>query len=146
MNMIRYNNPRYLNPWGLFDRLQRELYSPIAKNNDYESQNWAPAVDIRENDKTYTLLVDIPGVNPKDIDVSMEKGVLAIKGNREKNETVEGENYKRVERSYGSFARYFDLPDSVDADNIEAAANDGVLTVTIPKQESVISRRIEVKH
>jgi HSP20 family protein len=140
------NTTRYNNPWGFFDQLQRELHNPVTRGSDSESRDWAPAVDVRENDKTYTLLVDIPGINPKDIDVSMEKGMLAIKGNREKNEAVEGENYRRVERSYGSFARYFDLPDSVDADNIEAIANNGVLTVTIPKQEVATSRRIEVKH
>ena len=141
MYMTRHNNP-----WGFFDQTQRGYHNSTATKTTDEETNWTPAVDIQENDKAYTLLVDIPGVNPKDIDVSMEKGILAIKGNRDKTETLEGENYKRVERSYGSFARYFDLPESVDADNIEATANNGVLTVTIPKQEVAVSRRIEVKH
>jgi len=141
MNMTRHNNP-----WGFFDQLQHELHNPAVKRTAHESHDWAPAVDVKENDKNYTLLIDVPGIDPKDIDVSMEKGVLAIKGQRDKNETIDGENYKRVERSYGSFARYFDLPESADAENIEATANNGVLTVTIPKQEVAVSRRIEVKH
>ena len=141
MNMTRHNNP-----WGFFDQMQRELNNQSTKKADFESHDWAPAVDVRESDKNYTLLVDVPGIEPKEIDVSMEKGVLAIKGTREKNETIEGENLKRVERNYGSFARYFDLPDSVDSENIEATANNGVLTITIPKQDAVVSRRIEVKH
>ena len=141
MNMIRYNNP-----WNFLDQLQREISAPDARKTDFESHDWAPTVDVRESDKHYTLLVDVPGIDPKEIDVSMEKGILAIKGKREKNETVEGENFKRVERSYGSFARYFDLPDSVDSEKIEATANNGVLTITIPKQDAVVSRKIEIKH
>ena len=141
MNMTRHSSP-----WGILNQLQRELGNPAAEHANHENKTWAPAVDIKENEKSYTLLVDIPGVNPKDIDVSMEKGVLAIKGNREKTETVEGENYKRVERNYGAFTRYFDLPEGVDSENIEATSSNGVLTVTIPKQEVATSRRIEVKH
>ena len=141
MNMTRHNNP-----WGFFNQIQRELNNSGSNKAEFENHDWAPAVDVRESDKNYALLVDVPGIDPKEIDVSMEKGVLAIKGKREKNETIEGENFKRVERSYGSFARYFDLPDSVDSENIEATANNGVLTITIPKQDAVVSRRKEVKH
>jgi HSP20 family protein len=108
--------------------------------------NWAPSVDISENEKEFTLLTDIPGVNPGDIDISMEKGVLTVKGERNSEKVDEDENYRRVERQSGQFYRRFTLPDSADADKIEAKSEHGVLRITIPKQEISVSRRIEVKH
>jgi HSP20 family protein len=105
-----------------------------------------PSVDISENDTAFTLLADIPGVDPNNIDISMEKGVLTIKGERKSINAEESENFRRVERQSGQFYRRFTLPDSADADKIEAKSEHGVLTITIPKQEVAISRRIEVKH
>jgi len=146
MSLVRYNNP-----WNLLNNLQRELYDP-AVNNSYSDDasvataNWTPSVDISENDKAFTLLADIPGVNPDNIDISMEKGVLTIKGERNAESVEEGENYRRVERQNGQFYRRFTLPDSADADKIEAKSEHGVLRITIPKQEVAVSRRIEVKH
>lgn len=146
MSMVRYNNP-----WNLLNSLQRELYSPEHGHLDDDdasvaTANWVPTVDISENDKAFTLLADIPGVDPKDIEISMEKGVLTIKGERQSESVEEKENYRRVERQRGQFYRRFTLPDSADADKIEAKSEHGVLTVTIPKQEVAVSRRIEVKH
>jgi len=142
MNMTRYQNP-----WNFFNQIQRELNSPAPRGYASDDENnWAPAVDIHENDAAYTLLVDIPGVDPKDIDVSMEKGVLSIKGERKNVMTSESEGVRRVERQYGLFARQFTLPEEADAENIEAKADNGVLTITIPKQEVAVSRRIDVKH
>jgi len=145
MSLIRYNNP-----WNLLNTLQHELYDPLQGriSDDDESvatANWAPSVDISENDKAFTLLADIPGVAPKDIEISMEKGVLTIKGERHTENIEEKENYRRVERQSGQFYRRFTLPDSADADKIEATSEHGVLKVTIPKQEVSVSRRIEVK-
>jgi HSP20 family protein len=146
MSLIRYNNP-----WNILNALQRELYDPEHNrlNDDDASAataNWAPSVDIREDDKAFTLLADIPGVNPKDIDISMEKGVLTIKGERQSENIEEKENYRRIERQSGQFYRRFTLPDTADAENIEAKSEHGVLKITIPKQEVAVSRRIEVKH
>ncbi len=146
MSLVRYNNP-----WNLLNTLQRELYNPAFNSADDDdatvaTANWAPSVDISENEKAFTLLADIPGVNPDNIDISMEKGVLTIKGERSSENVEEGENYRRVERQSGQFYRRFTLPDSADADNIEAKSEHGVLRITIPKQEVAVSRRIEVKH
>jgi len=146
MSLRRYNNP-----WNLLNNLQRELYNPEYNQlNDDDASvataNWSPSVDISEDDKAFTLLADIPGVEPKDIEISMEKGVLTIKGERQSENVEEKENYRRVERQSGQFYRRFTLPDSADADKIEAKSVHGVLTVTIPKQEVAVSRRIEVKH
>ena len=145
MNLRRHNNP-----WHLLNNLQRDLYNPeynqLSDDASVATANWTPSVDITENDRAFTLIADIPGVDPKDIDISMEKGVLSIKGERQSENIEEKENYRRVERQSGEFYRRFTLPDSADADKIEAKSEHGVLTVTIPKQEVAASRRIEVKH
>lgn len=143
MSLTRYN------PWSVFDQLQRELNMPMTKfdtedNGNIATANWAPAVDIKEDDKAFTLLADIPGVNPDEIEVTMDKGVLTVKGERKSEKKTEEENYKRVERQYGVFYRRFTLPDSANADEIEAHSENGVLKITIPKQEVAQSRRITV--
>ena len=150
MSLIRYNNP-----WNLLNNLQRDLHN-LDHSPEYNrlsdddasvaTANWAPSVDIREDEKAFTLLADIPGADPKDIEISMEKGVLTIKGERQSEHVEEKENYRRVERESGQFYRRFTLPDTADADKIEAKSAHGVLTITIPKQEVAVSRRIEVKH
>ena len=144
MSLTRYN------PWSVFDQLQRELNMPMNKfdsdeNGNIATANWAPAVDIKEDDKAFTLMADIPGVDPDEIEVTMDKGVLTVKGERQSEKKTEEENYKRVERQYGVFYRRFTLPDSANADDIEAQSEHGVLKITIPKQEVAQSRRISVK-
>ena len=144
MRLIRHN------PWSLFDQLQRELNMPLAKfetddNGNVATANWAPAVDIKEDNEAFTLLADIPGVKPEDIEVNMDNGVLTVKGERQSEKKTEEDNYKRVERQYGVFYRRFTLPDTANADKIEAHSEDGVLRITIPKQEVAQSRRITVK-
>jgi HSP20 family protein len=144
MSLIRNN------PWDILNSLQRELYNPdldqLKNNAQLANTSWAPSVDISENEKAFSLHADIPGVNPDEIEISMERGVLTIKGERNSEKVEEGEKFRRVERQRGSFSRSFTLPDNVDTDNIEAACAHGVLTVTIPKQEAAVSRRIEIKH
>lgn len=145
----------YNNPWNLLNNLQRDIYN-VERNSEYNrlndddasvaTANWAPSVDISEDKDSFKLIADIPGVNPEDIDISMERGVLTIKGERQSESTQEAENYRRVERVSGQFYRRFTLPDTADADKIEAKSEHGVLTITIPKQEVAVSRRIEVKH
>ena len=147
MSLMRYNNP-----WNLLNTLQRDLYNldhdqgQLDDDANVATANWTPSVDITENDNAFTLLADIPGVDPKDIEISMEKGVLTIKGERKSETVEEKENFRRVERIRGNFYRRFTLPDSADADKIEAKSEHGVLRITIPKQEVAVSRRIEVKH
>ena len=145
MSLIRYN------PWSLLDQLNRELSNPLANIDTDDDSNlavarWTPAVDIQESDDAFILLADIPGVEPNDIEVSMDNGVLTIQGERKSARATDKENYKRVERQYGLFYRRFTLPDTANADEIEAHSEHGVLKVTIPKQEVARSRKIEVKH
>jgi len=144
MSLVRYN------PWSLLDQLNREMSTPLKSYNDEDGSvataNWAPSVDITEDENGFNLLADIPGVKPEDIEVSMDNGVLTIKGERSAEEKTEKENFRRVERQYGMFYRRFTLPETANAEKIEAHSEHGVLKVTIPKQEVAQARRISVKH
>lgn len=107
-------------------------------------ESWAPAVDLKENKTNYVVKTDLPGVDPKDIDVTLENGVLTVRGERKEEHREEGENFHRVERFSGSFARQFSLPDVAD-DGVEAQMKDGVLEIHIPKSEKAVARKIEIK-
>lgn len=139
-------------PWSMFDQLRREMeqMSNLQQSGDVNSSvatsDWAPAVDIRETKEAFVIEADIPGVDPKDIEVNMEDGVLSIRGEKESEKKEEHEGYKRVERSRGSFYRRFSLPDTADAEKISAKSRHGVLEITIPKQEKANPRKIAVQH
>ena len=140
----------HYNPWSLFDQLQQEmnrLQPGKSKNEDSSTivtSDWAPAVDIKEEDNQYLLIADIPGVDPKDIDVHMENNILTIKGERDTEKKTEKEGFKRIERQHGVFYRRFSMPEGVNADGIEAKSDHGVLTICIPKQEATQPRKITV--
>jgi HSP20 family protein len=108
------------------------------------TESWAPAVDLKETKKAYIVKADIPGVDPKDIDVTLENGVLTVRGERKEEHREEGEDFHRVERFSGSFARQFSLPDAAE-DGVEAHMKDGVLEIRIPKSEKAVARKIEIK-
>lgn len=139
MSLIRYGNRP-------ISQLQNELFRLFDERSDVVTSDWAPRVDIKEFEDKFVLEADVPGVNPKDIDITMEDGVLSMRGKRELEDVEERKNFRRVERSYGSFYRRFSLPETVDGNSINAQAKDGVLTVEIPKLEKVQPRRIEIKH
>lgn len=107
-------------------------------------ESWAPAIDLKESKKGYVVHADIPGVDPKDIDVTLENGILTIRGSRKEEHHDEGEDFHRVERFSGSFARQISLPDAAD-DGVEARMNKGVLEIQIPKSEKAVARKIEIK-
>ena len=109
------------------------------------TSSWTPSVDIREEDDKYVFTADIPGVDPRKIEVTAENGMLTIKGERESEKKEEKKNYKRIERSWGSFYRRFSLPDNVDTDRIDANSRDGVLELSIPKTAAAKPRKIEIK-
>ena len=139
-------------PWNALNNLNREigrfLKSPLSGTDDGSSvatSAWTPAVDIKEEESRFVITADVPGVDPKDIDVTMDNGMLIIKGERKFESDVKENGYRRVERMHGTFYRRFALPDYADADNIAAKCKNGVLTVTVPKTDAVKPRRIEVK-
>src|SRR5579884_1275496 len=113
--------------------------------SDTHVRPWTPAVDIYETENELVLKADLPDVKMEDIDIRMENGTLALKGERkfENEETKKG--FHRVERSYGSFARYFTLPETVEAEKVRAEYKNGVLTVTLPKKEVAKPRQVKVQ-
>lgn len=108
-------------------------------------QSFNPAIDIVENDSAYLLKAELPGLAPENIDVQVENDVLTVRGERKYENEEERGGYRRVERSYGSFARSFVLPKGTEAEAIEAQVQHGVLTVTIPKAPAATVRKVEVK-
>ncbi|MCB1725721.1 MAG: Hsp20/alpha crystallin family protein [Gammaproteobacteria bacterium] len=142
MSLTRYE------PWGLLDQMRREMERAVenrnAEGSSVATSDWVPAVDVKEEEGNFVIIADIPGVDPKDIEVHMENGVLTIKGEKESEKKDERDGYKRVERSFGSFYRRFSLPDTADAEKITAKSNHGVLEVRIPKHEKVQPRKIAV--
>lgn len=109
-----------------------------------ETSQWAPRVDIREEDKRFMILVDVPGVDPATIEVSMDKSILTIKGERAVDSEQDGSRLTRQERVYGTFHRRFSLPESADAENISAHGRFGVLEIAIPKKPETTPRRIAI--
>jgi len=134
-------------PFNVLTQLQREL-DRFREGDDtggrIATAEWAPAVDIKEEQGQFVIHADIPGVSPDDIDVSMENGVLTIKGEKNTEAKTEKENYKRVERIYGSFYRRFSLPDTADNQAISAKCKNGVLDIVIPKREALKPKKISV--
>lgn len=146
MSITRYD------PMNRFTQLQKELerlFDPRALGNEDSSSvatcDWIPAVDIKEEANRFVIHADIPGVDPKDIDITMENGVLTLKGERLSERKEEREGYKRVERARGTFYRRFGLPDTADAGRISARGANGVLEIVIPKQEYTQPRKITVE-
>ena len=139
-------------PWNVLNNLNREVgrFLDSARTGADDGSSvatsaWTPAVDIKEEEGDFLITADVPGVDPKDIDVTMENGMLTIKGERKLESDMSENGLRRVERMHGTFYRRFSLPDYSDADNISASCKNGVLTVTVPKTEAVKPRRIEVK-
>jgi len=136
-------------PWNLLNQLQRELERTAelargAPESTAATAEWTPAVDIKEEADRYVLMADLPGVNPEAIDVTMESGILTLKGERDTEAKSRREGYKRIERAYGTFYRRFSLPDSADAAGITARCSNGVLVIVIPKKSTVQPRKIVV--
>ena len=136
MSVLRYE------PWALLNRLHREFdqsFEAAARD-----ASWTPAVDIHEEAQRFLVRADLPGVKATDIEVTADKGVLTLRGERHiEQQKVDG-HYSRVERVAGKFVRTFTLPDNVQTDAIKAQFKDGVLELTIPKIAKVEPRRIEI--
>ena len=105
---------------------------------------WAPVVDIIESDNALTVKAELPGIEPKDVAVTIDNNVLTLKGERRIEKEVKKENYHRLERAYGTFARSFALPAFLDAENVKAEFKNGLLVVTVPKKTNARTRAVEV--
>jgi HSP20 family protein len=129
----------------LFDESFRGIAPGPGAEEDWAlGGSWAPAVDIYEQEGNIVLKAEVPGVDPKDVDILVENNVLTLRGERKFDEEVKKESYHRVERSYGTFTRSFTLPNVVDTDKIKAEHRDGVLRVTLPKKEEAKPRQIQI--
>jgi len=105
---------------------------------------WAPALDISERKDAYLVTVELPGLKPEDLDITMEDGLLTIQGERQFTSESSEQQYHRVERRYGAFRRSITLPAHVTADGIQASSEDGVLQILVPKAEEAKPKRIQV--
>jgi HSP20 family protein len=137
-------------PWGAMPRLQEEINRLFgsARENDSSSAtaSWIPLVDIHEYADRFELYVDLPGVDPSTVDLTLDNGILTLSGERPQPARKDGEEAqgRRVERGHGQFYRRFVLPDTVDSEKVNATGSHGVLTVTIPKQAKAMPRRIQI--
>jgi len=148
MTLMRYypwvQNGRFQD--GVGRVFERFLGDENSDQSNVVTSQWAPRVDIKEEDKRFVIQADIPGVDPNNIEINMDKGVLSIKGERKAETQDDNGKVTRVERLHGVFHRRFALPDSADAEGITATGKHGVLEIAIPKKPETTPRRISVTH
>ncbi len=106
---------------------------------------WIPAFDIMENEKEYVVEAELPGIDVKDLEVTISDGLLTVKGEKKREREHKDENFYRVERSFGSFHRSFRIPDKIQTDKIDATYKNGILRLTLPKAEVPEVKKIKVK-
>ena len=145
MSLITYN------PWNFAGQLGRESNRLLAAfrlsaddNQTAAFNDWVPAIDIKEEENRYLLRADVPGVEPSELEITMDKGVLTLLGNRETRTEEDKDGLRRIERGSGKFFRRFNLPDSADATVISADYRQGVLEISIPKRAEAQPQRIQV--
>ncbi len=143
MNLHRYP------PFSVLGELHREMDRMLASGLDNDTltprADWIPAVDLVEEADDYLVRADIPGVDPRDVEITLEKGVLTLRGERKADvEEGSGKGTYRSERRFGSFVRKFTLPESANAEGVNARAANGVIEIRIPKQAKVLPRRIAI--
>lgn len=111
------------------------FFAPLRVKTDASTYNWAPSVDISETDDNFEVCAELPGIAKDDLHVSVKDNILTLSGEKRQENADDTQNYRRVERRYGSFQRRFTLPSEVTTDDIKAEYSDGVLTLSIPKPE-----------
>jgi len=129
-----------------FDQVFHRFFGHhLAPNGDGAAMTWSPRVDVSENDKVFVVKADLPGVDPKDVDISIRDGVLLVKGEKKTEKEEKKENFHRVERFQGSFYREIPMPSGVDENNISATTTKGVVTIIIPKKPEAQPKKVTVK-
>jgi HSP20 family protein len=138
-------------PWSLMPRLQDEINRLFGNVNQNDSSSatatWIPAVDVHEYSDRFEFFIDIPGVDPNHVELTLERGILTLSGQREEqgsDKRGEEPQNLRTERGQGQFYRRFVLPDTVDSEKVNASGKNGVLTLTVPKQAKAMPRRIQI--
>ena len=125
------------------NRLFRETYTG-DRDEALTTSTFAPAVDVYEDEHQVTLKIEVPGIDEKDIDVRVENNTLTVHGERKIEKEEKEENYRRVERQYGSFTRTFNLPQTVDTENVAATYDKGILKIALPKKVEAKPKQIKV--
>lgn len=133
------NNLFRSSPWGRWPPPLSEEASSIV------TSDWMPAVDIKEEDARFVVHADVPGVQSKDIEVTLDNGILSISGQRRSEAKEDRNGYHRVERAYGAFHRRFSLPDTADPERVSAKVHDGVLEITVAKKKAAEARKIKIE-
>jgi len=144
MAIVRFEQGFPVTAQNQLERFLREAFSPVLGEGEVSTRTWAPPVDIYENGDSLVLKAELPGIDPDDVEIRVEDNTLYLKGERKPEKDVKEQNYHRIERSYGTFARSFSLPNSVDADKVVANYKDGVLTLTMPKKEEAKPKTIKI--
>jgi HSP20 family protein len=126
------------------NRVFRDSYSGPGQDESLTTSSFAPAVDVYEDEHKVALKIEVPGIEEKDIDVRVENNTLTVHGERKIEKEEKEENYRRVERQYGSFTRTFTLPQTVDSENVTANYDKGVLKITLPKKAEAKPKQIKV--
>jgi HSP20 family protein len=148
MELMRYEPwLRLTRPEWLLRFFKKELLEEpeFGETDELTTECFVPAVDIREKDNAFLLEAELPGMKKEDIKLDVKEGVLTIRGERNYEHEEKKDNYTRVERCYGTFHRSFTLPDHVETEKIDATYKDGILTVTLPKNETATPKQIDVK-
>uniref|UniRef100_A0A7V6CEG7 Hsp20/alpha crystallin family protein n=1 Tax=Thermodesulfobacterium geofontis TaxID=1295609 RepID=A0A7V6CEG7_9BACT len=126
------------------DRIWQEFFGKSWLTEKFEGIEWIPAIDVSETDNEIIVKVDVPGVNPEDIEISLSDNVLVIKGEKKKEEEEKKENFYRMERYYGNFVRSIQLPCDIEEEKISATYKNGVLKVVLPKKPEEKKKVIKV--
>lgn len=127
------------------DRLFDRVFDWRRFDLTVRSGQWTPAIDVSETDKEILVKAEIPGMEAKDIDISLDGRVLTLKGEKKTEQEEKEENYHRVERRYGTFSRSFELPADVDTNKVNATYKDGVLKLNLTKTKAQTVKKIEIK-
>jgi HSP20 family protein len=146
MELVRWRPRRYVPSVSddidrAFDRMIRNWVSPVS----FSEFDWNPSIDVSESENDIVVKAELPGVDSKDVEISVDNNNLIISGEKRQEEEEKDRNYYRLERSYGSFRRSFALPPDVDVDKIRASSKDGVISVVIPKSGEKKSKKVEIE-
>jgi len=126
------------------DRILEDTFPKWEKEKGLPVTEWSPSVDVHETEKALVVTAEVPGIDEKDLTVEVEGRTLILKGKREFEKETKKEDYHRIERSYGSFCRTFEVPESVDPEKIEAAWTKGLLKITLPKRPELKPKKVKI--
>lgn len=147
MNPLVKQTNRWIDPFDFVTDLQDDmnrLFSSSLRRGSSTLGEYLPSLEVKEDENQFLVHLDIPGMERKDLDISVTGNILTIKGERKEEESKKGKGYFYSERRYGSFQRSVELPVEVDSDKVAAAYKDGVLELTLPKSEKAKPKQIKV--